>query len=150
MHRPLCCYGRSALAALLFPVAEIAGVSDLGGVELAVLVLGGDGGAGLHGVGVRCLRVIHRLFLAGVLQRGRLLCRGGLGRSFRGVGFGRGGGLLCGIVRCIGREGESRRVLTLGELKTAQADMFCTVFIGNAAAQAVGGNFITPRGYRDV
>ena len=50
MHRPLCCYGRSALAALLFPVAEIAGVSDLGGVELAVLVLGGDGGAGLHGV----------------------------------------------------------------------------------------------------
>ena len=43
MHRPLCCYGRSALAALLFPVAEIAGVSDLGGVELAVLVLGGDG-----------------------------------------------------------------------------------------------------------
>ena len=46
MHRPLCCYGRSALAALLFPVAEIAGVSDLGGVELAVLVLGGDGGAG--------------------------------------------------------------------------------------------------------
>ena len=29
-----------------------------------------------HGVGVRCLRVIHRLFLAGVLQRGRLLCRG--------------------------------------------------------------------------
>ena len=46
---------------------------------------------------------------------------------------------LCGIVRCIGREGESRRVLTLGELKTAQADMFCTVFIGNAAAQAVGG-----------
>ena len=52
--------------------------------------------------------------------------------------------------RCIGREGESRRVLTLGELKTAQADMFCTVFIGNAAAQAVGGNFITPRGYRDV
>ena len=57
---------------------------------------------------------------------------------------------LCGIVRCIGREGESRRVLTLGELKTAQADMFCTVFIGNAAAQAVGGNFITPRGYREV
>ena len=57
---------------------------------------------------------------------------------------------LCGIVRCIGREGESRRVLTLGELKTAQADMFCTVFIGNAAAQAVGGNFITPRGYRNV
>ena len=41
-------------------------------------------------------------------------------------------------------------MLTLGELKTAQADMFCTVFIGNAAAQAVGGNFITPRGYRDV
>ena len=31
-----------------------------------------------------------------------LLCRGGLSRSFRGVGFGRGGGLLCGIVRSFG------------------------------------------------
>ena len=106
MHRPLCCYGRSALAALLFPVAEIAGVSDLGGVELAVLVLGGDGGAGLHGVGVRGLGVIHRALFAQVRQGHRLVCGGclgsGLGRSFRGVGFGRGGGLLCGIVRCFG------------------------------------------------
>ena len=55
----------------------------------------------------------------------------------------------CGILLRVLPE-ESRRVLTLVELKTAQADMFCTVFIGNAAAQAVGGNFITPRGYRDV
>ena len=57
---------------------------------------------------------------------------------------------LCGIVRCIGREGESRRVLTLGELKTAQADMFCTIFIANSAAKELSGNLVTPRGYHNV
>ena len=57
---------------------------------------------------------------------------------------------LCGVVRNIGREGQSRRVLTLGELKTAEIDMFCTVFIGNAATKLVAGNLVTPRGYRDV
>ena len=57
---------------------------------------------------------------------------------------------LCGIVRNIGRSGESRRILTLGELKDAEVDMFCTVFIGNASSRALAGNFITPRGYRNV
>ena len=57
---------------------------------------------------------------------------------------------LCGVVRNIGREGQSRRVLTLGALKTAQIDMFCTVFIGNAATKLVADELVTPRGYRDV
>ena len=57
---------------------------------------------------------------------------------------------LCGIVRNIGRPGESRRILTLGELRDAQADMFCTVFIANSAAKELSGNLVTPRGYRDV
>ena len=57
---------------------------------------------------------------------------------------------LCGIVRNIGRDGESRRVLTLGELRTADVDMFCTVFIGNASTKALSGTLVTPRGYRDV
>ncbi|MBP5167022.1 MAG: precorrin-3B C(17)-methyltransferase [Oscillospiraceae bacterium] len=57
---------------------------------------------------------------------------------------------LCGIARNIGREGESGRVLTLGELKDAEADMFCTVFIGNASTELIGGRLVTPRGYRDV
>ena len=56
----------------------------------------------------------------------------------------------CGIARMIGREGESGRVLTLGELRDAAVDMFCTVFIGNAQTRAMGGRLITPRGYRDV
>ncbi len=56
----------------------------------------------------------------------------------------------CGIARMIGREGESGRVLTLGELRDAAVDMFCTVFIGNAQTRALGGKLITPRGYRDV
>ena len=57
---------------------------------------------------------------------------------------------VCGIVRNIGRDGESARVMTLGELRTAEADMFCTVFIGNATTRVIGGRMVTPRGYRDV
>ena len=56
----------------------------------------------------------------------------------------------CGIARMIGRPGEEGRVLTLGELRDAAVDMFCTVFIGNAQTRALGGRLITPRGYRDV
>ncbi len=56
----------------------------------------------------------------------------------------------CGIARSIGRVGESRDLLTLGELKDAQVDMFCTVFIGNASTRVVGDRLVTSRGYRDV
>ncbi len=55
---------------------------------------------------------------------------------------------LCGIVRNIGREGQSSRILTLGELQAADVDMFCTVFIGNAMTKMIGGAMVTPRGYR--
>ena len=57
---------------------------------------------------------------------------------------------LCGIVRNIGRDGQSRRILTLAELREAEVDMFCTVFVGNSAAKTVAGQLITPRGYRNV
>lgn len=53
----------------------------------------------------------------------------------------------CGYVREIGRDGETATVLTLGELKDAQVDMFTTVFIGNAQTQVIGGKLVTPRGY---
>ena len=56
----------------------------------------------------------------------------------------------CGIARMIGRPGEEGRVLTLGELRDAAVDMFCTVFIGNAQTRVLGGKLVTPRGYRDV
>lgn len=54
---------------------------------------------------------------------------------------------LCGWVRNIGREGQQSRVLTLEELRGEQLDMFCTVFIGNAATQELRGKLVTPRGY---
>ena len=57
---------------------------------------------------------------------------------------------VCGIVRNIGREGEEARVMTLGELKDYQPDMFTTVFIGNSFTKVIGGKMVTPRGYRDV
>ena len=56
----------------------------------------------------------------------------------------------CGVVRNIGREGQSKTVLTLGQLRDFDADMFCTVFIGNAQTRVIAGNLVTPRGYRDV
>ena len=57
---------------------------------------------------------------------------------------------LCGIVRNIGREGQSSRILTLAELREAEVDMFCTVLIGSAAVKTVAGQLVTPRGYRNV
>ena len=56
----------------------------------------------------------------------------------------------CAVAQHIGREGENRRFFTLGELKDAEVDMFCTVFIGNESTRMIGGNMVTPRGYRDV
>lgn len=54
---------------------------------------------------------------------------------------------VCGYVRNTGREGEEARVLTLGELRDTQLDMFSTVFIGSSTTLADQGRMITPRGY---
>lgn len=54
---------------------------------------------------------------------------------------------VCGYVRNTGRAGEESRVLTLGELRDAQLDMFSTVFIGSSTTQADHGRMVTPRGY---
>ncbi len=54
----------------------------------------------------------------------------------------------CGIAHAIGREGQSTKILTLGELREAQLDMFSTVFIGNADTRVIAGKLVTPRGYR--
>lgn len=56
----------------------------------------------------------------------------------------------CGLARSIGREGQSREVLTLGALRDADADMFCTVFVGNSKTKVIGGALVTPRGYKEV
>lgn len=57
---------------------------------------------------------------------------------------------ICGVVRNIGREGEERILMTLKELESFDADMFCTIFIGNSMTKNIAGNMVTPRGYRDV
>ena len=57
---------------------------------------------------------------------------------------------VCGIVRSIGRAGETARLLPLAELENTPVDMFTTVFIGNAATRVLGGKMVTPRGYRGV
>lgn len=52
-----------------------------------------------------------------------------------------------GIVRNIGREGQSAQTMTLEKLRDTETDMFTTVFIGNSQTQIVGGKLVTPRGY---
>lgn len=54
---------------------------------------------------------------------------------------------VCGTVRNIGREGEESHVLTLGELRNTNVDMFTTVYIGNEQTMQLGGSMVTPRGY---
>lgn len=62
----------------------------------------------------------------------------------------RGAQTPVGFVRNIGRRDQETRVLTLGELRDTQVDMFTTVFIGSSRTKVLGGRLVTPRGYRDV
>lgn len=55
---------------------------------------------------------------------------------------------VCGLVRSIGREGQSVRILSLRELREAEADMFTTVYIGSSGTREMCGRMVTPRGYR--
>lgn len=57
---------------------------------------------------------------------------------------------VCGIVRNIGRDGESYEILSLEKLRDTQVDMFTTVFIGNSNTMELNGRMVTPRGYKDV
>ena len=59
----------------------------------------------------------------------------------------RGPETVCGWVRNAGRAQEEHQVLTLGELREAQVDMFTTVFIGSSSTQQLSGRMVTPRGY---
>lgn len=61
---------------------------------------------------------------------------------------------VCGIAKRIGRENETAKVLSLGELKTIAADpaddsidMQTVVFIGNSDTVKINGKMITKRGY---
>ena len=56
----------------------------------------------------------------------------------------------CGVVRNIGRDGQTVHTMRLSELRTYRADMFTTVFIGNSQTVLTGGRMVTPRGYRTV
>lgn len=56
----------------------------------------------------------------------------------------------CGLVRNIGREGESFELTTLQELRNTTVDMLTTIFVGNSVTKIVNGRLVTPRGYRDV
>lgn len=52
-----------------------------------------------------------------------------------------------GIVRNIGRDGETTDVTTLAEVGSKHLDMFTTVIVGNSQTKVVGTHLVTPRGY---
>lgn len=54
----------------------------------------------------------------------------------------------CGYVENIGRAGTKSVTLTLGQLKSAQVNMFTTVFIGNSKSEIINGKLVTKRGYQ--
>ena len=54
---------------------------------------------------------------------------------------------VCGVARCVARDGQETRVMTLGQLRDYEADMFTTVFIGNSETRLIDGKMVTPRGY---
>lgn len=56
---------------------------------------------------------------------------------------------VCGWVRNIGREGQEMKILTLGELRDEELDMFTTVFVGSSKTRRIGGRMVTPRGYEN-
>lgn len=58
------------------------------------------------------------------------------------------GDVPAGIVRNIGREGETSQIMTLAELKHQKVDMFTTVFVGNSQTKIISNKMVTPRGYR--
>jgi len=53
----------------------------------------------------------------------------------------------CGYVKNIGRDGQTYKLLSLGELKQEKVDMFTTVIIGNETTRIIGDKLVTPRGY---
>ena len=57
---------------------------------------------------------------------------------------------VCGIVRNIGRDGESAEIMSLAELRNKKVDMFTTVYIGNQETIELNGKMVTPRGYCNV
>ncbi len=58
------------------------------------------------------------------------------------------GTIPAGIVRNIGREGQSYELTTLAELRDKEVDMFSTVIIGNTQTEVINGRLVTPRGYK--
>ena len=55
---------------------------------------------------------------------------------------------VCGLVKNIGREGQSMELMTLLELRDTQTDMFTTVYVGSSETRQISGRMVTPRGYR--
>ena len=55
---------------------------------------------------------------------------------------------VCAAAKNIGRGGEESRIMTLGEMRNYDADMFTTIFIGSEETKNINGMMVTPRGYK--
>ena len=55
---------------------------------------------------------------------------------------------VAGWARSVGREEERYCVTTLGQLRDAELDMFCTAVVGNIGTTVMEGRMVTPREYQ--
>ena len=55
---------------------------------------------------------------------------------------------VAGWVCLASREGERKGITTLGSIRDAELDMFCTAVVGNVGTRVLDGRMVTPRGYR--
>ena len=168
----LVCSGDAGVYGMASPLLELAG--DYPGVEVEIIpgLTAALSGAAVLGAPLAhdfcVISLSDRLTLWSVIEK-RLACaaagdfcvalynpssKGRADYLAKAVGIllanGKQPGIVCGLVRNIGRAGQTARLLTLAELETTPVDMFTTVFIGNDATQNLNGKMVTPRGYRGV
>lgn len=165
----LICSGDAGIYGMASPLLEMADREGFADVEIIPGITAASSGAALLGAPIGhdvCLISLSDLLTDWALIEKRLLCaaegdfcivlynpasknrKDHLSKACRILLTRLPPDTPCGYVRKIGREGTQKGTCTLEELKTVEADMFTTVFIGSSRTRIVGGRMITPRGFR--
>ena len=165
----LICSGDAGIYGMASPLLEMADREGFADVEIIPGITAASSGAALLGAPIGhdvCLISLSDLLTDWALIEKRLLCAAegdfcivlyNPSSKKRKDHLRQACGILltrlapdtpCGYVRKIGREGTQKKTCTLEELRTVEADMFTTVFIGNSRTRIAGDWMITPRGFQ--
>ena len=164
----LICSGDAGIYGMASPLLEMADREGFSDVEIIPGITAASSGAALLGAPIGhdvCLISLSDLLTDWALIEKRLLCAAegdfcivlyNPSSKNRKDHLKHACGILltrlspdtpCGYVRKIGREGTQKKICTLEKLRTVEADMFTTVFIGNSRTKIAGDRMITPRGF---